>query len=257
MRRFVSIALLVLATTPAATFAGDDPLPAPLPQVRPGPDFFFSPPRGSVSVRGSWDLLQANGDWFGFVRKQLTLDRGDFRLPGISTDVNLAMSPRFDLVFSADYGGHARDSEYRDFVDNQRQPIVQTTRLREGSATAGVRYALRPRGRSISSLAWIPSRLVPYVGGGAGVLWYSLLQYGDFVDFSDFSVFRDQFPSRGATPVAYGNAGVDLQIFKRLYATVDARYKWARPKLDATVWSGFDPLDLNGVRVSTGLSISF
>ena len=260
MPRLLPIALLVLALTPGLTLAADDPplpAPAPAPQRSPSPDFFFAPPRGSISVRGSVDLLQANSDWFGFVRRQLTLDRSDFRVPGIAGDVNVGLTPRFDLVLGADWASQTSDSEYRDFVDNLRQPIAQTTRIREVSLTAGIRYTLRPRGRAISSLAWIPTRVVPYVGAGGGEVWYSLLQYGDFVDFADFSVFPDQFPSKGAAPTAYVNAGVDLQLIKHVYATLDARYKWARPKLDATVWSDFDPLSLGGVRISTGLSVSY
>jgi hypothetical protein len=258
MRRFLSLSLLVLATTPGLAFAGGDPpLPAPQRPAPSSPDFFFAPPRGSVSIRGSWDLLQANSDWFGFVRRQLTLNRGDFRMFGFAADVNVGLTPRFDVVVSGDFAGHAKDSEYRDFVDSRRNPIGQTTRLREGSIAGGVRYALLPRGQAVSSLAWIPSRLVPYVGGGGGVLFYDLTQYGDFVDFTDFSIFSDQLKSTGAAPMAYVNAGADLQLIKHVYATVDARYKWARPKLDPDVWTGFDPLSLGGVRISTGLSISY
>jgi hypothetical protein len=260
MRRLLLMALSMMAMAPGlASAEGPSPTPAPVaaPQRSPAPDFFFAPPRGSFSVRGSWDVLQANSDWFGFVRQQLTLDRGDFSLFGIAGDVNVSLTPRFDLVVGADYFGQSTDSEYRDFVDNLRQPIQQTTRLREGSVTGGVRYALRERGRAISSLAWIPTRIVPYVGGGGGFIWYNLEQYGDFVDFTDFSVFGDLLPSNGIGPTAYVQAGADVQLVKRLYVTFDARYKWAKSQLDDVVWTGFDPLNLGGVKLSTGLSFSF
>jgi hypothetical protein len=233
------------------------PAPAPAPQSSDKPDFFFSPPRYSISIRASWLAPSARSDWFDFVEQQLTLDRGDFNMFGIAGDVSLRMTPRLDLVMGGDYSGHTSGSEYRDFVDNNRLPIQQNTRLREGSVTGGVRYALRNRGRAVSTLAWVPTRFVPYAGGGGGVLWYDLNQYGDFVDFTDFSVFSDSFPSHGAAALAYVDGGVDVQLVQHVFATFDARYKWASAKLDEVVWNGFQPLDLGGLRLSTGISVTF
>jgi len=191
------------------------------------------------------------------VQQHLTVDRKDFNAPAIGMDVEFWLTPRASIVGGFDWSQASKDSEYRDFVDNRRQPIQQTTRLREGSVTGGVRYALRDRGRAVSTLAWIPTRIVPYVGGGGGFLWYNLEQYGDFVDFVDFSVFGDLLPSDGIAPTAYVQAGADIQLVKRLYVTFDARYKWAKSKLDDVVWTGFDPLDLGGVKLSTGLTVTF
>jgi len=233
------------------------PAPAPAPQRSPSPDFFFSPPRYSFSIRGSWFLSRGKSDWFDFVETQLTLDRGDFTMGGIAGDVSLHVTPRFDVVFGGDYNGHNSSSEYRDFVDNNRQPIQQNTRLRQGSVTGGVRYALRNRGRAVSTLAWVPTRIVPYVGGGAGVLWYDLNQYGDFVDFTDFSVFSDALPSQGAAALVYVDGGVDVQVVQHFFVTFDARYRWASADLDAGVWTGFEPIDLGGVRLSTGVTFTF
>jgi hypothetical protein len=119
-----------------------------------------------------------------------------------------------------------------------------------------VRFALASRGREVGSFAWIPHRWVPYVGGGAGVLYYQVRQSGDWVDIQDLSIFPDVFESNGWTPVAYLNGGLDLQLVRRLYLTFDARYQWAESELDG-VWQGFEPLDLTSVRLSTGINIVF
>jgi hypothetical protein len=261
MRRHLGIALVLMAVAPYIAFAEEPPLPRPEPapaaQAPSSPDFFFKPPRGSFSIRASFDFLNGGSDWFDFVEKQLTLSRSDFQTVGVAGDVNIRLRPRFDIVIGGDYMAEATDSEYRDFVDNQRQPIQQTTRIRDGSITGGVRYALRERGRAVSSLAWIPARLVPYVGGGGGILIYDLVQYGDFVDFTNFAVFGDSLPSNGATPLLYADGGVDLQLVKRVFVSVDVRYKWASPELDKSVWTGFEPLDLGGLRLSTGIAVTF
>ena len=236
-------------------------LPATLEaQTRPGarsPDFLFGAPAGAVSIRWNLDLHRGRSDWYDFVQRELTLDSGDFNTPGIAGDVSFQLAPRFDLVAGASWGRRTTRSEYRDFVDNNRQPIEQQTRLTQAAFTAGVRYELLERGRTISSLAWIPRRVVPYVGGGGGILYYDLEQFGDFVDVADFSVFPDVLPSNGIAPTAYVNGGLDIMLIKRLYLTVDGRYQWAAADLDEGAWRGFEPLDLSGVRISTGISVLF
>ena len=255
MNRLLSLALLSVLAAPGVAAAEGDPS-APAAQSS-RPDFLFEPPRGSFSVRFATNVLNANSDWFGFVRDQLTLDRGDFVSMGIAGDLSFNVTPRFDAVITAEATGRNALSEYRDWVDNNRLPIEQNTRMRQMSFTAGVRYALISRGRQVSTLAYVPSRLVPYVGGGAGVLRYDLLQYGDFIDISDFAVFSDQLPSKGWTPTAYVSGGVDWLLIKKFAVTVDVKYQFAAPELDESAWTGFEPLGLSGVRVSTGARILF
>jgi hypothetical protein len=252
------LAHAVLLLLPSAA-AGEDPAPAAPAgaQRQPSPDFLFAPPKGSVSFRWTVTMPRASSDWFGFVREQLTLDRGDFTAMGLAGDVSVALTPRLDLVIGGEWTGRSADSEYRDFVDNDRLPITQTTRLRQMSVTGGVRYALTERGRAVSALSWIPARLVPYASGGAGVLRYSLTQFGDFIDVVDFSVCPDQLPSDGGAPTAYVGGGLDWLVVKRLALTLDGRYQWAAPTLDDAVWTGFDPLDLGGARFSTGIRILY
>lgn len=258
MRHLFACALLGLLAAPlTATAEEPDPAAAVAQAPRSSPDFLFGAPRGSVSIRWSWDIHHARSDWFDFVRQQLTLERGDFVTRGIAGDVNVAVTPRLDVVGSAEYTRRESFSEYRDLVDNNRQPITQTTRLRQATFTGGVRYLLTDRGRSVSSLAFLPRRLVPYAGGGGGVLYYSLLQFGDFVDVADFDVFADRFPSKSWTPVVYVNGGLDYRFAQRWGATLDVRNQWASADLDERVFTGFEPLDLSGVRVSAGLHVLF
>lgn len=255
INRLAPLALLAVLAVPGMARAEGDP-PAPAAQSS-RPDFLFEAPKGSFSIRFAANVLNAKSDWFGFVREQLTLDRGDFVSMGIAGDLSFGVTPRFDAVITGEYTGRNARSEYRDWVDNNRLPIEQNTRMTQVSFTAGVRYALIPRGRQVSTLAYVPSRLVPYVGGGAGVLKYDLLQYGDFIDIVDFSVFSDQLPSEGWAPTAYINGGVDWLLVKKLAVTADVKYQFAATELDKTVWTGFEPLGLSGVRISTGVRILF
>jgi len=248
------LALLVLSLAGAAPAAAQTRLPPPNP--RPAPDFFFGQPEGSVTVRGSWLFARAGSDWYDFVTNQLTVDPADFNAPGIGFDAGFAITPRVEAQFGLDFSSSQVTSEYRNFVDNNRLPITQETRLREVNLSGNLKVALTERGREVSRFAWVPRSIVPYAGAGGGVLWFAVNQTGDFVDFVDFSVFPEVFRSRGWTPSAQVFGGVDVRVFRRLYATVDGRYLWAAGELGRE-WIDFDPIDLAGFRLSAGLNVVF
>ena len=259
MRVLVAIWLVLGWGGVVAAAPGDQNGPSPSPrQARPTPDFLFGEPRGSVGVRASWLFARAGSDLFEFVQQQLTIDRQDFNAPAFALDVAAAVSPHADVVFGFEYSDTTTRSEYRDFVDNNRQPITQDTGLREVNVSGSIRMALTPRGQSVSRLAWIPARAVPYAGAGGGLLWYRFQQSGDFVDVFSArrAVFQDTLSSRGWTPSAHVFGGVDVRITRRLYVATEARYLWASASLQRS-YEGFEPIDLAGFRLSTGVNLPF
>jgi hypothetical protein len=257
--RVVLLALLVVAAAPVVADGSPSPEDQDRPSQappRPAPDFLFGRPDGSLTVRGSWFFSRAGSDWFDFVTEHLTLDDGDFNLPAIGVDVGITLTNSADLLIGFDYGQATRASEYRDFVDNFRLPIEQTTRLREFNISASLKYALVERGRDVGNFAWVPRPIVPFVGAGAGVLRFDVRQFGDFVDFVDNSIFTDAFVASGWTPSAHVLGGVDMRVFRRLFLTVEGRYLWAAGDLGST-WIDFDPIDLTGARLSAGINVVF
>jgi outer membrane protein W len=238
-------AICVAASSAAAQTA---PVPAT-------PDFLFGRPAGSVTVRGSWLFARAGSDWYDFVTDQLTVNRRDFNAPGIAADVGITVSDRLEAVIGTSFSQASTTSEYRRLVDNSRLPINQKTELRQADVTGSLKLSLHP-GRRISSLAWITRGINPYVGAGGGAVWYGLSQAGDFVDFSDFAVFTDVFESKGWTPTAHVFGGVDVRMARHLFATFDARYRWAAADLTSQ-WVDFDPIDLSGLRLSAGVNVPF
>ena len=98
--------------------------------------------------------------------------------------------------------------------------------------------------------------MVPYVGAGGGAVYYNFAQSGDFVDFVDLSVFPDAFVSKGWAPSAHALGGVDVQIYRALYGTVEGRYTKAAGKLGRD-FIDFDPIDLSGFRLSAGINLLF
>lgn len=246
------LTLLVLLTAAVPATAQDNPNPI----RRSAPDFLLAKPHGSVTVRGSWLFSRSGSDWYDFVTNHLTLESKDFNAPGFGLDVNAPLTARLEVQASFDISQSTNLSEYRNLIESNGLPIAQTTKLREMNFGGNIRYSFADRGRAVSRFAWIPRTVVPFVGGGAGAIYYDLLQDGDFVDFVDSSIFFDVFESKGWAPSAQVFGGVDVRVLKRLYVTVDGRYLWAAADLGRD-WIGFEPLDLTGFRISGGVNFVF
>jgi hypothetical protein len=245
-RTAIAAAFALLALSPA------------LASAQPSPDFLFGSPKGMIGVRSGWVFASAKSDLFAFVQRHLTVDRKDFNAPAIGVDVEAAITPRLSAVVGFDFARTSKNSEYRDFVDNQRLPITQTTRLSETNIGAGLKFAVTPRGREVSSRAWIPAAVTPYVGAGAGILKYEFLQFGDFIDVdsANSDIFTDTFRSAGWTPSAHVFGGVDVRVYKRLYLSGEGRYLWSSGTPDRD-FIDFDPIDLAGFKVTAGVHYMF
>lgn len=225
-------------------------------QPRPNPDFLFGRPRRSVGIRGGWLFARAGSDLFKFVQDQLTIDDHDFNAPALAVDLGFAPTSRTDVLLGFEFGRASTRSEYRGYVDEHRLPITQETRLRQMNVSGSLKFALTPRGREVSRLAWIPRTVTPYAGAGGGVLWYEFHQTGEFVDFVDLSIFSDTLRSSGWTPSAQVFGGVDVKVWRRLFFTGEARYLWSHADLRRD-FSGFEPIDLAGTKVTAGVSYVF
>jgi opacity protein-like surface antigen len=252
------IALLLLAS-PA--FAGDqDPSANTSTQstsAAPPPDFLLGRPRGSVGVRGSMLVASAKSDLFDFVTDVLAIEKSDFNTGSFGAEVGYSVTPRFDVIGTMDLNGVNKPSDYRDWEDNRGLPIQQTTELKQMNLTVSGKFSLLPRGRAISRLAWIPRTFIPYVGAGGGYGRYEFRQNGDFVDFDNGNrVFSDTFTSKGWAPTFHVLGGTDIQVYRHLMLSLDARYSWQRATL-SNDFIDFEPIDLGGFRFGAGIHLAF
>jgi hypothetical protein len=243
MRHSVCLALLLLTVVPGHARAQQ-------------PDFLFGKPKGAFAVRSGWFFAHGGSDLFSFVREQLTIDKKDFNGPSIAFDVDMPIKGQLSAIAGFEYYGSSTDSEYRHFVDNNRLPITQTTELDEMAFSYGVKFALTPAGRAISAHAWIPSAVTPYVGAAGGALWYKFHQEGDFVNFQTLDVQPDTLDSRGWTPSAAVFGGLDVKAWRRVYLNAEARFLFAKANL-GRAFSGFEPIDLTGLKITGGIRYMF
>jgi hypothetical protein len=221
-----------------------------------GNGFLFRAPVGEISFRGGFDHASAGSDVFAFTVKQLTLKQRDFSSLTFATDVDYVLTPRLDARFSFAVSQSTTPSSFRDFVDNNRNEIQQTTGFIRVPLTASIKAYLSNPGRSVGHFAWIPTRYAPYVGAGGGAMWYRFRQQGDFIDFVTTKVFPDVFDSEGWTPTMQAFVGTDVSLNPRFAVTAEGRYQWARSRL-STDFSQFQPIDLSGFALTAGFSIRY
>ena len=224
------------------------------------PDFLLGRPRVMVGVRGSWFKASAASDIYDFVTDQFTVDKSDFNSGSFTAEMSVNVASRFDITGGIDWNGMKKPSEDRDeeelLPNGSRVPIEQVTELEQMNLFGSAKFLLLPRGRRVSSLAWIPNTFVPYVGAGAGYGKYTLRQNGDFVDFVDNHIFTDTFRSEGWSPIFHVLGGTDIQVLRHLVLSFEARYSWQHADLD-TDFVDFDPIDLGGLRFGAGIHFSF
>lgn len=221
-----------------------------------GEGFLFREPGVSLTVYGGLNQPGAGGDLFGYARREFTLDRAGFRSPTVGIDLAVVLGARTELLLGLMPASSTVASEYREWVDGDDRPIEQTTAFRRAPVTASVRYYLADRGRAIGTTAWIPARVVPYVGAGFGTVRYTFEQVGDFVDFQTLDVLPDRLTSSGWAPVVQASGGVQYNFSRRLLFTGELRY--LRGSADASTpnrdYIGYR-LDLSGLTTLVGFTL--
>lgn len=224
-------------------------------QERP-PDFQLGAPRYFLGGHAGFIFPRAGSDLFGLVTRELTLEKSDFRSPAFGFDFGVTFRSRFAMVLAMEYARSSANSESRDFVDENGQAIVQKTVFTQMPVNATLRFYPRAIGETVGTYAWIPNRVLPYIGGGGGIARYTFSQAGDFVDTTTLAIFTATLSSDGIAPTGHLVAGTDIGITKRMFAGFEARYTWGHTDLSGP-FKGFQPIDLAGLRIRGGIYFRF
>ena len=221
-----------------------------------GDGFLYGRPSVSVTVRGGLAQPTAKSDIFAFSRKNLTLSQSDYLSGSWGVDVGVRLANKLELQLGVAYSSRSADSEFRDWVDNEKKPIEQSTTFRRTPMTVGLKYYLTSPGRSLGKLAWVPSKVTPYVAAGGGVVSYLYQQSGDFVDFKTLDVFSSTLSSRATTATGFAALGVGYSLSSSFSLVTEARYDSARGRTTRD-FQGFSRIDLSGVAMTAGLNVRF
>ena len=200
---------------------------------------------GYFAVRGedariSDDVLVENLSLFSFAL-------ADFNNASVGGEWLIGLGEYLEAGVGLDFYRRTVASVYDDFVDVDGSEIEQDLKLRVVPFTATVRFL--PLGQS--------GAVQPYVGGGLGIFAWRYSEVGEFVDFSDFRIFRDQFVAEGnsAGPVVLG--GLRVPFGSRFSAGGEIRYQRAQGTVG--VDNGFlnESLDLGGLTTRVTFQVKF
>lgn len=225
-------------------------------------DYLLGRPKATLTLRVGAGRPNASNGVFAVTdsvgKKLLTLSPDQFLGANFGADIGVPVTQKLELQFSVSSSSRTADSEYRDFVDNRDLPIEQATRLQRLPISLGLRYNLVPAGRTISRLAWVPNRFVPYVAAGAGTMYYRFRQNGDFVDFRSRSldVFTARLEAKGWAPLGYAAGGLTWSLLPAVALNTEVRYDHSSTPMRGD-FTGFDKTSLSGVALSTGLQFRF
>jgi hypothetical protein len=229
-------------------------------QAQSGRGFLFSAPDAAVVIRAGYSLANTGGNPYGDLKSQTTVGNHSFDAATLGTDIDVFLTNRIDAVLSLDLSTRTKTAEYRDWDENGN-PIRQQTTLNRAGLSAGFRFDLAPRGRAISALAWIPAQTVPYVGVGGGVMWYDLIQQGDFVQptsATTANIFSDKLQSSSQNVMGVAYAGLEHRLGAHLSLQGEARYTYATAPLVGDYSStGAGDIQLSGLALTLGTSIRF
>jgi outer membrane protein W len=189
-------------------------------------------------ARTDGDVLVAN-------REILAFDIRDFDTGSIGVEWLLPVGEFLEVGAGAAFTSRTVPSVYDGFVNRDGSEIEQDMKLRVAPFTATVR--LLPFGRSRA--------VQPYLGGGIGLFSYRYSEVGDFVDFTDRSVFRDQFVATGTETGGVALAGIRFPIGDAW--SLGGEVRWQKASADLNDDFLGTTLDLGGFHYLATIHVKF
>ena len=200
---------------------------------------------GYFAVRGedariSDDVLVENLSLFSF-------DLAGFNNASVGGEWLIGLGEYLEAGVGLGFYRRTVASVYDDFVDADGSEIEQDLKLRVIPFTATVRFL--PLGQS--------GAFQPYVGGGLGLFAWRYSEVGEFVDFSDFGIFRDRFVADGNSAGSVILGGLRAPFGSRFSAGGEVRYQRAQGTVG--VGNGFlnESLDLGGLTTQVTFQVKF
>jgi len=190
-------------------------------------------------ARADRDVLVGNRDFLAF-------KIGDFKAATVGGEWLFGLGERVDASLGLGIHSKSVPSVYSRLTHSDGSEIEQDLKLRVAPFTATVRFL--PLGRDAG--------IQPYIGAGVGIFAWRYSENGEFVDFTDFSIFRDRFSASGATagPVILGGLAVPIGSFSM---GGEIRYQSAQGELPDDQGFAGAKIDLGGLTYLATFKIPF
>jgi hypothetical protein len=195
-------------------------------------------PKGEEG-RDRRDVLWNNLDFLAFNIK-------DFNGPTAGAEYLVGLSEFVDAGLGVGVYSRSVPSVYANLVNNNGREIEQDLKLRTVPFTATIRFL--PLGRSAG--------IEPYLGAGVAVVNWRYTETGEFVDFTDRSIFSDEFVAKGTAtgPTVLGGIRFPLGA-----VALGGEIRWQKAKADLPSDLGFagDEIDLGGFNYLFTVNVRF
>lgn len=184
------------------------------------------------------DVLVSNFDFLDF-------DLGDFSGATVGVDWLVELGNYLEAGVGIAYYRKTVPSLYAEFQKNNGSEIEQELKLRITPITASVR--LLPLGRR--------NFMQPYVGGGMGFYNWRYTETGEFVDFSDRSIFPASYSETGTSISPMAVFGLRVLASDSFGIGGEIRYQKGTGKLGPDFYS--DRIDLGGLSYQATFHVKF
>ena len=198
---------------------------------------------GGFAVTG--EDARVDGDVLFENRDILAFDINDFNTGSVGLDWLLPVGDFLEVGAGVGFTSRTVPSVYDEFVNRDGSEIAQDLKLR--IVPMSVTARLLPFGRSRA--------VQPYIGGGLGILNYRYSEVGEFVDFTDRSVFSDRFVASGTALGPVALAGIRFPLGDTFSLGGEVRYQKAEADLSEDFLGS--KLDLGGFHYLMTVHVKF
>ena len=225
-------------------------------------------------IPGFKDFQNTGNSLWAVEFDQMSFEKKDFYEGVVGVAYDYFVSRQLSLAISLDTYNKGKAGFYRDWVGYSFEEgdfAFPADYEGEFSIAHNLNISITP---VILSLKLAPlgrrSKVVPYVGAGLGIYFWSVTMRGEIVDFSDEWIYED--PDYGdvtiygigvtnahESKVSFGYqafGGVMIPVAQRLTIDLGVVYNSAKGKF-TRAFEGFDELDLGGVTIAAGINYWF
>ena len=175
------------------------------------------------------------------------LDIGEFNGFTFGGEYTFAITDYLEVGAGIGFYQKDVDTLYRDFEDSDGTQIEQELKLRIVPMTATIRFL--PLGREAA--------VEPYIGAGIGIFNWRYSEVGEFVDFSDDSIFLNRYTADGNAVGPVILAGLRAPIGDAW--TIGGEFRWQSATGDGLLDEGFlsEKIDLGGWTTNFTFGVRF
>jgi len=194
-------------------------------------------PRGEDG-RTKGDVLVVN-------RQYLLFSVADFNGFTVGGEWAIGLGEYFEAGIGVGYYQETVPAIYDEWVNLDGSEIQQDLKLRIAPITAIARILPLGKKRAFQ----------PYVGAGLGIYSWRYSETGEFVDFSDNSIYRDSYVASGTAVGPVAVFGARGRLGKSFSLGLEVRLQWGQADLSQDFLG--DKLDLGGTSVLSTFTYRF